>query len=239
MRGKLIGWFAAVSVAAAGQALAQAPAPALAFLTEAEIQAAIAQTPAPAPEGSPAAKAEIAELQHFQDTRTSEDMVHATTDALTENVWAFANVFGPDFTPDKLPAFAKFFADVRADDKVAIAEAKNHFQRLRPWVVDPTLIACETDDDPHSAYPSGHASTGYSIAAILVDMAPAKADAIRARADDFAKSRLVCEVHRRGDVEAGRTFGAALAADMKQSPAFSPEFAAAAADLQRAGLAAP
>jgi acid phosphatase (class A) len=71
---------------------------------------------------------------------------------------------------------------------------------------------------------------------VLEALLPSKADAIRARADDYAYSRLVCGVHYRSDIEAGRILGTWIGRSMLASSAFKPQLEAAQAELQAAGL---
>lgn len=205
------------------------------FLTPAEVDAAIqALPPAPA-DGSPQAQAELAELKQIEATRTSADLVAATSDDRTKNVSIFAAAVGPGFDPAVLPATTKLFADIRADEKAAADQAKDVFKRNRPWIVDPRILSCFQEDGPQSSYPSGHSTMGYTMAAVLSQLVPEKADAIEA---DYGHNRMVCEMHFRSDVEAGHAFGGMLAKDMAQSPAFQAEFTAARQELRTAHLTA-
>jgi len=206
------------------------------FLTPDEVDAAIHALPAPPADGSAQAKSELAELKQIEDSRTSADMVAATSDDQTKNATIFTVAIGPTFDLKALPATAKLFADVRADEKAAADVAKDVFKRNRPWIVDPTLLSCFQEDGPQTSYPSGHSTMGYTMAAVLVRLVPEKADAINARANAYAHNRLVCEMHFHSDVDAGRIYGAALAKDMALSPAFKAEFDAAEAELRAAHL---
>ena len=204
------------------------------FLTPAEVDAAIHALPAPPADGSSQAVAELAELKQIEATRTSPDLIQATDDDKTKNVTIFAVAIGPAFDPKALPATAKLFADIRADEKTAADQAKDVFKRNRPWIVDPTALSCFQEDGPQTSYPSGHSTMGYAMATVLVGLVPEKADAITARADQYAHNRMVCEMHFRTDIEAGHAFGSALAKDMAQSSVFKAEYDAAAAELRAA-----
>jgi acid phosphatase (class A) len=67
-------------------------------------------------------------------------------------------------------------------------------------------------------------------------LVPGKAQAVLARASDYAESRLVCGVHYRADIEAGQVLGNVLVARLMTKPAFKAEVDAAAAELQAAHL---
>jgi acid phosphatase (class A) len=131
-----------------------------------------------------------------------------------------------------VPATARLLADVRHDEKLAAIKAKTFYLRKRPWIVDPTLEPCAKGDKPLSSYPSGHATMGYSMAVVLAAALPSKAPAIMARAGDYAESRLVCGVHFRSDVVAGRILGEEMGRRLLAKPAFKAEEAAAAQELR-------
>ena len=201
------------------------------FLTEAEMQMT-QQLPTPPPEGSDAQKAELAELHRYQGA-SHDRVVLATWDSDHESGEMFEPTFPPYFDLAKLPATAKMLADVRHEQKLAASKAKDFYKRLRPWAVDPELKSCEphNDDKPQSSYPSGHSSMGYAMAVVLADAWPAKSQAIMARAADYAESRLVCGVHFRSDIEAGRILGEEIGHDLLANPAFKAEETAAAREL--------
>ena len=192
--------------------------------------------PEPPRDDSPLGKAELAQLHAIDHSRTPDEVAHAKADGATKNVTIFANVMGPGFDLDRLPATKALFHTVREEEKAAVDRAKDHFRRNRPWITDPSLNSCTKDDEPQSSYPSGHTSMGYSMAAILARLAPSKAPAIMARAADYAQSRLVCEVHFPGDVTAGQAFGMIIAERLMEQATFRVQFETARVELTKAGL---
>ena len=74
------------------------------------------------------------------------------------------------------------------------------------------------------------------MAIVLADIAPDRAEALLARAADYAESRLVCGMHRRADIIAGQALGVLVAADLLHNRAFLAERDAAASELRGAGL---
>lgn len=187
--------------------------------------------PPPPADGSPVQRAEMDELHRIEQTRTKAQFDSAMTDETTESVLAFAGVMGPGFDLDKLPKTKQLFDDVRAEEKNAAKLAKNYFKRNRPWIADPKLVACATDDEPQSSYPSGHSTMGYAMAVVLAKLAPEKADAIMRRAQDYAHNRLVCSMHYESDIVAGEALGTTVAAEMMTTAGFREEFDAARAEL--------
>lgn len=226
------------AIPAAGAMSMTVKAPSSKFLSADELVPA--QTlPAPPADGSAAHKDELAELHRIETVRTAAQFARAKVDAddATENVVAFAEVMGPGFQLDKLPATDTLFKDLRREDSAAAKRAKAWFQRTRPWAYDATLHGCpHGDDTAKSAYPSGHATMAYATAGVLARLAPEKAPAILARANEYSENRLVCAAHYRRDIVAGQTLGTVLAQKLLDKPAFRAEFDAAQAELKAAHL---
>jgi acid phosphatase (class A) len=84
------------------------------------------------------------------------------------------------------------------------------------------------------SYPSGHSTTGYLEALVLTMIVPEKRDAILARADDYAYSRVVCGVHYRTDVEASKSVAYAMIGVMMNNPQFKEELQAARSETRLA-----
>lgn len=68
-------------------------------------------------------------------------------------------------------------------------------------------------------------------------MIPEKAQAILARARDYAENRMVCGMHYRSDIVAGEVLGTTVARELLNNPAYRLEFDAAEKELKAAGLA--
>ena len=192
--------------------------------------------PPPPADDSLAGREELAELHRIDQTRIDADVEQAKHDDHVKDVTIFADAIGPGFDLTRLPATAALFRTIRDEEKAAADRAKDHFRRTRPWIVDPSLHSCFTDDEPQSSYPSGHATMGYAMGAILARLIPSHAPAIMARAASYARARLVCEVHFPADVAAGQAYGMMVAERLMQLPAFRAQFDAAAAELNATHL---
>jgi acid phosphatase (class A) len=191
----------------------------------------------PPQEGSDAQAAELAALRQIMRARTAERLEQAKWDDAHEDVYIFSAALGPAFDLKALPATSRVLETVRNDQAILANVAKDYFKRPRPFVADPGLDGCDhAKTKPLTSYPSGHATLGYSLGYVLAQLVPEKADAIRARADDYAFSRMVCEMHYRSDLEASRTLGEWVGQQMMQSPAFKADLDAARAELKAAGL---
>lgn len=116
--------------------------------------------------------------------------------------------------------------------------AKEKYHRPRPFMRthDPT---CTPDWEGRmsaesESYPSGHSSVGWAWALELAEIAPDRAEAVLKRGYDFGMSRVVCRVHWKSDVEAGRTVGAATVSRLHADPVFAAQLAEARGEIARA-----
>jgi acid phosphatase (class A) len=186
----------------------------------------------PPAQNSAQTTAELEELRTLQRTRTEAQAAAARADA-EETVFRFADVMGPNFTQERLPKIAALFAILVADEDVTTSAPKRDFGRPRPYLVATDIVPiCPRSNS--TAYPSGHATIGYYMGAILAAMVPERRDIILARSWQFAEHRLVCGVHYRTDIEAGRIAGTAMAAVALTRPEFRERFTEARAELRAA-----
>lgn len=207
------------------------------FLTEDQYDPA-RLLPPPPEDGTPAAVAEVLELRRIQEDRTPARLEKARTDDKTENATIFAVVLGPKFDLKALPATDKLMSEVRKDEKAAATRGKNLFQRTRPYLIDSSLQPCAKNDAPKSSYPSGHATMAYSMAVVLADLVPEKAQGLMARASEYSESRLVCGAHFRRDIVAGQALGTTVGRELLGNPQFRVDLEAARAELRAAGVTA-
>jgi acid phosphatase (class A) len=195
--------------------------------------------PAPPADGSATDAAELAELHRIAADTTGDQWDQAMWDSANEDGTIFQSVIAPGFDLGVLPATAHLLAEVRNEESIAAAKAKDYFKRNRPWVRDGSFKTCSRDDAPQSSYPSGHATMGFAMAVVLAQAMPDNAAQIMNRARDYATSRLVCAAHFRSDVVAGQALGTAVAAELLQNARFHQDLLAAAQELQAAHLTAP
>lgn len=216
-----------------GAGLVQAREPI--FLTARQVDLQDLLPPPPA-ETSAQAADELAELHRIEASRTAEQEDRAKLDDAEEEVFIYRTVLGKDFTPDRLPTVAAFFARVKNEASVFSKAGKVAWHRRRPVAVDPTLrpIGRGTSE----SYPSGHATVGWLDGVVLAAMVPEKRAEILTRAADYAHNRLVCGVHFRSDIEAGEIAGTVVGQLLMQNAQFQKEFKAARLELQQAHLAA-
>lgn len=176
---------------------------------------------------------ELIDLHKLQNSRSAADIEHAKADDVEEDIFIFKDVLGPKFTRASLPATALLSDHVHNDEGVIVGPAKKYFQRPRPFNFDTSIKpVCKTNSDQTDyAYPSGHSTTGYLEALVLTMIVPDKRNAILARADDYAHSRLTCGVHYSSDVTASKFVAYAMIGIIINNTQFQRELAAAKAEV--------
>jgi acid phosphatase (class A) len=190
----------------------------------------------PSAPASAATRRELDELLELQLKRTPAQVEAARADRKTEMSRFYGSLGLPETA--ELPRVEKLVNAAEDDVRLYVRAAKEHFRRLRPGEIEPRIETCIGNVRQDLSYPSGHSAYGYATAYLLADLAPEKRDALLARADEFARQRMVCGVHFRSDIDAGREAALWLVAHMTESQRFADDFAAADMELREA-LRAP
>lgn len=187
----------------------------------------------PSANDSAQTKAELDELMDIQHRRTPQAEAAAVAD-VDVSIFRFADILGSKLTPANLSVAVRFFERLREDESHIVASAKKTWNRSRPFLLDSELKPCCPHQSDSPSYPSGHASFGQLNAVILANMVPEKRKEIFDRGEQYGRNRMVCGVHFRSDVEAGRIAATVIAAIMMQNSAFQEEYARARADVRKA-----
>lgn len=147
---------------------------------------------------------------------------------------AFSCAVNAPITEQETPRLYRLLQRVLIDAGRSTGEAKNHYRRTRPFVVN-KMPTCTPDEEKRIAlngsYPSGHTTAGWTWALIISEIAPDRFDAILARGRAFGESRMICNVHWQSDVVEGRFMGAATVARLHANPAFRADLDAARSEL--------
>ncbi|GJD52606.1 hypothetical protein OPKNFCMD_5372 [Methylobacterium crusticola] len=187
------------------------------------------------PPPRPGSEAEAADRAAYAATRALEGTSRwrlATADVASGAARLlddFSCAVGRRLDPARLPALMSLLERARLDVVAAVRRPKEHYARVRPHVGNaaPLCVARSVRLARSWSYPSGHTTEGWAFALILAAILPDHATAILRRGRIYGESRIVCGVHWRSDVEAGRSNGAALFAALLGNAAFR-------ADLDRA-----
>lgn len=112
---------------------------------------------------------------------------------------------------------------------VVTNDAKDAFDRLRPYELDPSLTTVVSRPPGNASHPSGHASGSYAAALVLASFLPARAAELVALADEVAYSRMYGGVHFASDVVVGARIASRIVADVLRRDAATTTTTAIAA----------
>jgi acid phosphatase (class A) len=192
----------------------------------------VALLPAPPAADSAETRRELDELLEMQRRRTDVEIAAARADRKKDVARFYAALgFAPQSAPS-LPKLQSLTDAVESDVGQFVRAPKQRFRRLRPYEIESRLEPCIDDVQGDLSYPSGHATYGYVLAYLLIEFVPERRAALLTRADEFARQRLVCGVHFRSDIEAGRTGARALIGMLHGSADFRRDATAAALELR-------
>jgi acid phosphatase (class A) len=187
---------------------------------------------APPAADSTQTRAELAELAALERSRSPADVAAAQADSKTDVSRFFGALGLPEDAP--LPRLRALSQRVEDDIRPYVRRAKDQFRRLRPAAVDAELHPCIDDVAGDLSFPSGHATYGFVQAYLLAGMVPERRSELEARAEAYARQRMVCGVHFRSDIEAGRAGALWLVYAMSQNELFRHDSNEAALELRAA-----
>ncbi len=187
--------------------------------------------PAPAAD-SQATRDELTELHRIEASRTPAQVKAAQADDGEEDMFVFRTVLGRAFENANLPVTAAFQAHVLTEAVAASGTLKNSFLRARPYQTDRTLHPVCPLTTGRNSYPSGHSMVGYLMALTLAEMVPERQSEFLARADDYARNRMVCGVHYGTDTVASKAAAYAVFGELMRTPRFREDLQAARQELR-------
>jgi len=147
----------------------------------------------------------------------------------------FSCAAGVKLSPEATPATYRLLANANADTARSNNLAKDHWKRLRPFLVDKGPI-CDSKDELAKSYdyPSGHATRGWTFGLVLADAEHDRATPIQMRARAYGESRIVCGAHNMSAIEAGRLGATVTLETVRQTPAYQADLEAARTELKAA-----
>lgn len=165
--------------------------------------------------------------QAFEDAKLGGEGLSAT----------FSEAFGVKISKEETPEIYNLICRMGGDSgDLATREAKNHYQRMRPFMLfgEPSL----TPDDEKSlstngSYPSGHTANGWATALVLAEINVDRQDEILRRGYEHGQSRVICGVHYQSDVDAGRVVASAVVARLHADKEFMAQLEKAKKEFAR------
>lgn len=188
----------------------------------------IALLPPPPLADSPEQAADMQEVRVVSRAASSNEVAQAFSEK-EFSIFNFTPAIGGFFQPGKFPKTEAFMQDVQKDAATVADSAKNIWRRPRPFMIDHSLATGKLEKT--FSYPSGHSTESMVLALVLADLFPDKHDAIIAEARTIGWHRVEIARHYPTDIYAGRVLAQAIVQQMKLSPDYRKDFAAARAEI--------
>jgi acid phosphatase (class A) len=186
--------------------------------------------PPPPQKGSSEQAADLEAVRTAGGKRTEERTMRVQADA-NMSVFRFADVLGKDFNADSMPVTTDILRQAFIDGDNAVNRLKSTYDRPRPFIVD-TGIKPIVEQPPNASYPSGHSTFAHLNARLLARALPEHADALAARAEEYASNRVIAGVHFPTDIEGGRRSAEVIDATLMADPVFAADFARATREMR-------
>lgn len=185
---------------------------------------------------SPEQAADFACVWAVFKTCTPEERSRAERSA-SLSIYNFTPVIGEFFQKGRFPKLDALMEAVKTNSTESIDAPKAHWNRLRPYQLDPELVVGRPERN--ASYPSGHSTRGTIQSLVLAELFPERRDAILEFGRQIGWDRVRIGKHFPTDVYAGRVLGQAVVREMLKSPAFQRDLAAARSEVKAAVAATP
>jgi acid phosphatase (class A) len=202
------------------------------YLAAGQPDAAALLPPPPLPD-SPEQAVDMQEVRFVSRNAPSNDVAVAFSEK-EFSIFNFTPAIGDFFQPGKFPKTEAFMRNVQHDAETVADDAKNIWDRPRPFMLDHSLATGKLEKT--WSYPSGHSTESMVLALVLADLFPEHRNAIIAEARSIGWHRVEIARHYPTDIYAGRVLAQAIVRQMKESPDFQRDFAAAQAELALAAV---
>jgi acid phosphatase (class A) len=236
----IAGWCAGVANCASPTPSEMSNEALTSFLTTDDLPDSLKLLPPPPAQGTAAFAADEEAYRTTRAFRGTPRWTLAASDAdltFPEAAGTFSCALGAPVTMEATPYLYRLLRRIRADASNATTKTKDHYRRVRPFVVNKEAT-CTPSLEPMlikgGSYPSSHSTIGWVWALTLTEIAPDREDAILGRGYAFGWSRVICGAHWQSDVAAGRVVAAGVVARLHANPAFRAHLEAARAELATA-----
>ena len=231
-----------VSCATASKATQDQPASSsTAYMEDDDLPDASVYLPSPTKPGDPLFQGDLAYYAWGKEVRETPRGTLAHDDASSSMSYvakrfepALGFLFNADTTPNLVRLLSKSYTTTNNANK----KAKDFYKRKRPYVEfsEPTGVPEGERGSRNSAsYPSGHATRGWTMALVLAELFPEKAEEILKVGYEYGESRVIVGYHYQSDVDAARIAAAAALAVVHANPEFQKDMALAKEELKKLG----
>ena len=208
------------------------------FLNKNDFMDSVALLPEPPAIGSVAFLNDEAMYYHGLDLRRSERGQIAKNDAdlsLPVVLKGFSDSFGLLLSQENTPKIYELLKKAVKDAKYAAYKPKQHYNRIRPFVLYQTT-SCAPEDETYlstnGSYPSGHTMVGTTVALILTEINPEKQNEILKHGYEYGQSRVICGCHFQSDVDAARLLSALVVNRLHANAEFAENMKKAKEEFQ-------
>ncbi len=175
-------------------------------------------------------EADMAGVRQWQQSGETPRWQLAQADAQV-SYERFAEAYGSAISPASTPILVHLLDKVEANLSGVMGRAKMFYNRPRPYQRMQMSKVCGFSTAPTAeaapksgnSYPSGHATFGWSVALLLAEVAPERAQTILTRGREYGESRIVCGVHFPSDVHAGEILVSDIMGRLHDLPEFRRE----------------
>ena len=147
----------------------------------------------------------------------------------------FSEPFGMELKAEQTPELADLVNRIITDGSAAVSKAKRYFNRTRPFLYfnEGTLIPKEEAAHHTPSYPSSHSSIGWTVALVLTELNPERAEEILKVGYEYGQSRVIAGYHYQSDVDVARMAASACVARLHANEAFQKQLAKAKKELEK------
>ena len=180
--------------------------------------------PPPPTIGSPAQKADLDAVLAIQHNASPEMIAHAEQ-TVGFNVFSFSEVIGPEFTAEKYPKTAEFFARLETTANLPKNYLKDYYRRLRPYRAFPDQVKILVTKEDGYSYPSGHSTRAWLFALVLGSLDQADRSDFLYSALQVCQDRVIGGMHFPSDVLESRVLAEDIFANLLENKDFMADLA--------------
>ena len=212
-----------------------------AYLTDEQLPDATVFLPSPSKPGDPLFQGDLAYYAWGKSVRDSQRGTLAHDDASSSLSYVAKRMepaLGFMIDAEKMPNLCRLLSKSYTTTNNANKKAKDYYKRKRPYVEfsEPTGVPESERGSRNSAsYPSGHSTRGWTMALVLAEIFPEKAEQILKVGYEYGESRVIVGYHYQSDVDAARIAASAALAVLHANADFQKDLELARKELKKLG----